>query len=129
MPTTSCRTECDPTAPLRVRAWARQELDAAEIGAPISDPLAEDVILCISELVTNALQASCDEVTVDLTIDPGRVRVSVIDDGPGWPTRHEPGPDDLHGRGLLIVSALALDWGVEARDSSKVVWAELAGAG
>jgi hypothetical protein len=37
------------------------------------------------------------------------------------------GPLDVHGRGLVIVQALADDWGTcPAADGGKVVWAALA---
>lgn len=40
----------------------------------------------------------------------------------------EPGPDGEHGRGLVLVSALAIRWGVVPRSpSGKTVWAELPG--
>jgi anti-sigma regulatory factor (Ser/Thr protein kinase) len=92
----------------------------------ISTGLVDDVVLCISELVTNALQASCDHATVEIAINAGRVRVVVTDNGLGWPTLQQPGPAESHGRGLMIVSALADTWGVESLNASKTVWAELA---
>ena len=34
-------------------------------------------------------------------------------------------PDDISGRGLTLVSALATRWGIDWRDGQKVVWAEI----
>jgi signal transduction histidine kinase len=124
--TTSHTLICDPTAPQQARAWAQGQLTSAPAAATIPDALAEDVLLCISELVTNALQASCDTATLGLAITSGRVRVVVTDNGQGWPTPQQPGPSDPSGRGLLIISAIADRWGVEPAHASKTVWAELA---
>src|SRR5689334_2819854 len=124
--TTSHTLICDPTAPHQARAWAHGQLTSAAAAASIPPALAEDVLLCVSELVTNALQASCDEATVDLAITAGRVRIVVTDNGRGWPTPQRPGPTDPNGRGLLIISAIAERWGVEPSHASKIVWAELA---
>ena len=124
---TTCHTlNCDPTAPQQARAWAQGQLASAPAAASIPPTLVHDVLLCVSELVTNALQASCVYATVDLVISAGRVRIVVADDGEGWPTPQRPGPDDPSGRGLLIISALADSWGVEPSAGSKAVWAELA---
>lgn len=117
---------CDPTAPHQARTWAQRQLASAPAAASIPPGLADDVLLCISELVTNALQARCDHATLDLAISSGRVRIVVTDNGRGWPTPQHPGPNDPSGRGLMIISALAQRWGVEPSDASKTVWAELA---
>lgn len=118
--------DCDPTAPQRARAWAHEQMVAAPDAVEISSALVDDVLLCISELVTNAVRASCGSATLELAINPGRVRVVVTDDGDGLPTPRLPGPAEPHGRGLMIVSAISESWGVEPRAASKTVWAELA---
>jgi anti-sigma regulatory factor (Ser/Thr protein kinase) len=100
---------------------------APEIDVPMA--LVDDTLLCISELVTNALLASCEHVTVDLVIERDRVRVVVTDNGQGWPTRRHPSPNDPHGRGLMIIEALAQRWGVTPAGDTKSVWAELAATG
>jgi anti-sigma regulatory factor (Ser/Thr protein kinase) len=117
---------CDPTAPQQARAWAQGQLAVAPAAATIPAALADDVLLCVSELVTNAVQACCDEATVDLAISSGRVRVVVTDNGHGWPTPQSPAPSDPSGRGLMIIAAIADRWGVEPTHASKTVWAELA---
>lgn len=93
---------------------------------------AYDVVLCVSELVTNALVHG---------VPPGRgfllrllpygdgVRVEVHDSGDGVPAVPQgEGPDPGEGgRGLLLVSELADKWGVGERDPGKIVWCEFAG--
>ncbi|MEV6838465.1 ATP-binding protein [Streptomyces sp. NPDC051133] len=75
----------------------------------------DDVVLVASELVTNALVHAAGERVVcrlhDLT-DRIRIEVEDQDGGRGLPAVRRPGPEDPHGRGLFLVDALSLDWGV-----------------
>ena len=91
-------------------------------------PLADDVILCASELAANAAIHSRSRLpggtfTVRATISPGRyVWIEVEDSGGPWspaisdPTRHH---------GLDIVRALASDWGIDGDDTVRTIWARL----
>lgn len=91
----------------------------------VTDEVAGALEVVISELVTNALRARCDTVRVHLSVDSDRIRVGVEDDAPGRPTLLRPATTDTHGRGLIIVTMLAEDWGVRALSAGKEVWAEL----
>lgn len=87
-----------------------------------------DVLLCVSELATNALVHGVPpgrQFRVFLRYDGRVVRVEVHDSGGGVPhlDAHS-GDTDEGGRGLLLVDALADKWGVAERDLGKVVWAE-----
>ncbi|MEU9374874.1 ATP-binding protein [Streptomyces sp. NPDC048255] len=88
----------------------------------------DDMLLCVSELATNALRHG---------VPPGRgyllrlfgfedatVRIEVHDSGPGLSriTARPPGAEG--GRGLDLVAALADAWGVLPRAPGKVVWCE-----
>ncbi|WP_308346129.1 ATP-binding protein [Streptomyces sp. ISL-66] len=89
----------------------------------------DDVLLCVSELATNALLHG---------IPPGRgyrvrlvrfgdvVRVEVHDSGGGRPRVEDRDPGAERGRGLLLVAAVADRWGVGVRVPGKVVWCEFA---
>jgi anti-sigma regulatory factor (Ser/Thr protein kinase) len=87
----------------------------------------EDVRLCTSELATNAIVHGAPAgrlVLMHVTLDDTQIRIEVHDSGDTSPRRrHVPDTAD-DGRGLLIVSAVADDWGVEGRQGpGKCVWA------
>ena len=100
-------------------AKARKALDAL-LGFTVSGPVADDVRLLVSELVTNAVKHSgTDEVC--LTVRPGDpLRVGVRDNGYGHP--HVRTDDGLGGYGLQLVALLSSQWGVEDLPAGKVVW-------
>ncbi|MYW64063.1 ATP-binding protein [Streptomyces sp. SID8379] len=109
------------------REFARAALAAWGVGER-----AHDILLCVSELTTNALVHG---------VPPGRgfllrmlpyedgelIRVEVHDSGDGCPAVPRPVDDAEGGRGLLLVAALADKWGVGERDPGKVVWCEFGG--
>ena len=85
----------------------------------------DDVLVCASELATNALLHG---------VPPGRgylVRLRLQEEGRlMWVEVHDSGggapavrvPEDESGRGLVLVNALADRWGVGERDPGKIVW-------
>lgn len=87
-----------------------------------------DVHLCVSELLSNVIRhlGEGTPVTVRLTTAPGRIRVAVTDPDPrAWPLLRRAGGDDETGRGLALLDAVSLRWGVEQGPDSKTVWCEL----
>jgi serine/threonine-protein kinase RsbW len=94
-------------------------------------PAADDAILCLSELATNATVHSHSRhpgghFTVRAEIHAGRLRIEVHDQGGPW-TRPMPG-DVQHGHGLHIVSQLAHAWGITGdSDTGWTVWFEADG--
>jgi serine/threonine-protein kinase RsbW len=79
---------------------------------------ADDAVLCLSELASNAVLHSRSAIpgaqfTVRATLKNAQLRVEVSDDGGPW---HSPdgGEDQQHGRGLGIVSCLATAWAAPA---------------
>jgi len=101
---------------------------------------AETIELIVSELTTNAVQASqgltsgqyhgrwrpgMPPVRLWLESDRERVLVEVWDGNDQLPERQEPELDAEHGRGLLIVESLSAKFGVyrPERGGGKVVWA------
>jgi serine/threonine-protein kinase RsbW len=89
-------------------------------------PMADDVILCASELAANAAIHSRSRLpggvfTVRATISSGNYTwVEVEDSGGPW----APGISDSTRRhGLDIVRALASDWGIDGDDTVRTIWA------
>ncbi|MEU2725715.1 ATP-binding protein [Streptomyces smyrnaeus] len=75
-------------------------------------PLAEDVLLAVSELVTNAVcHGHGGTVGLRVQYAVGKLTVEVSDGNPVPARSRSAGERDEHGRGLLIVAALSDDWG------------------
>ncbi|MFH9722982.1 ATP-binding protein [Streptomyces sp. NPDC017254] len=114
----------DPAEVGRARRWARSRLAGSGIGD--DEPLAETLVLLISELVTNAVvHTGCPAVLRMLFAAEGGVRVEVADasDRPPAP-RHAEG-DDTNGRGLELVDGLADRWGWQPEGVGKSIWCEV----
>lgn len=90
---------------------------------------AGDVELITSELLGNAVRHGRDDITVLLRYDGRRVRVAVGDGSRLLPQTRQPGTEDVSGRGLVIVEALAAEVGVSPTVSGKRVWAEVDAGG
>ncbi|GAA1881094.1 ATP-binding protein [Streptantibioticus ferralitis] len=89
---------------------------------------ADDILLCVSELATNALLHGVPpgrgyQVSLGLSGD-GVLRVEVDDSGDGDPRIPDTAAEDESGRGLRLVAALADKWGVGERVPGKFVWCE-----
>lgn len=89
------------------------------------EALVEDAVLVTSEMATNAISHARSAFFATLVRQGDVVRLSIEDTGPGSAAPRAAGEEDVSGRGLLIVEALADRWGVEERPSGKVVWVEL----
>jgi DNA-binding NarL/FixJ family response regulator len=85
----------------------------------------QDVTLVVSELASNAVFHAKSDFEVRLDVGRSAIRVEVHDRGNGVPQPRAPGADEVGGRGLLIVGALATVWGTESTSNGKCVWAEL----
>ncbi|SPM00100.1 Putative regulatory protein [[Actinomadura] parvosata subsp. kistnae] len=84
----------------------------------------EDVLLVVSELVTNALVHGDGPPSLRVRASVARVRIEVGDAGVALPETREPGP--ANGWGLHVVRLLSTGWGISPAESGKVVWCELA---
>ncbi|MEU8580548.1 ATP-binding protein [Streptomyces abikoensis] len=87
--------------------------------------LADDVRLCASELATNAVvhANTHGSFLVRLAVDGHYLHLEVHDEHPRWPEVRLPTHDVTSGRGLHLVAALSVGWGVDPlRPSGKIVW-------
>ncbi len=86
------------------------------------------VLLVTSELVTNAVRHGDGDVELRVIVEPGRVRLEVLDDGHAPLAAPEvvPPPDAPGGRGLHLVRSVSQHWGSGFdQDGRTMVWAEL----
>ena len=120
----ACRLPRDPRSVGRARAVLRQQLAACRISGEVAD----SAELVLSELVTNAYRHACApgrQIGVRISIQGGALTVEVSDADPTHPRAGGAADDDICGRGLFLVDALADDWGVQPRPFGigKTVWA------
>lgn len=83
-----------------------------------------DVLLCATELVTNAAEHGASPVRARIELVGRTVRIEVSDSERQLPRLRTPGADG--GFGLRIVDALAVRWGTAPAAWGKTTWAELA---
>ncbi|WP_191873694.1 ATP-binding protein [Streptomyces filipinensis] len=142
----------DPSEVGRARRWARSRL--AGLGIAADEPLAETLILLVSELVTNAVVHTGHTAVLRLSLPgagpeaPGvtdtaevagpaevagaaetsavdTVRVEVADSSSRAPVPRCAGSDATGGRGLALVDCLADRWGWSPEGVGKSIWCEL----
>lgn len=86
--------------------------------------LAEDVVLVVSELATNAIEHARTSLVVALDGDRVRVRVRVRDYSHDPPVLRPVEDDPRRGWGLRMVAEVA-SWGWEPHPDGKTVWARI----
>ncbi len=105
-----------------VRAWCAR--------AGVEEDACEAAVLLTSEVVTNAFLHGRSEARLSVTGGWWRgsptVHVEVGDENSRRPTRLRTGTAELDGRGLGIVEACSLAWGVVDAPVGKVVWFDVA---
>lgn len=117
----------DTSAPGAARTMINEVVHDQLGTAPWVADVEFDATLIASELVTNAIQtADCTRLALAVHLHRSRMRLTVSDDGTGMPHLVFASSSDARGRGLALVAALALAWGVEAVRAGKEVWADLA---
>ncbi|MFI1201853.1 SpoIIE family protein phosphatase [Streptomyces sp. BHT-5-2] len=125
--------------------WAARRLPGAD---RLTEALADEAVLLVSELVTNAVVHAGTTVDVLCRLDPAEERLPHPDDPPDAVPEEPPRPglvvevSDRHptqpvraredtgayeagGHGLRLISAVAESWGVTYRRAMKTVWFRL----
>ncbi|GFH35136.1 ATP-binding protein [Streptomyces pacificus] len=110
------------------RVGVMRRIAAARLRYCGLESMADDVMLIVSELLTNALQhSSTTEISLSITVEDGALSVRVRDGMPGTCTAQHPKDTAEWGRGLLLVDALTKgsggDWGTE--DAGAETWCSL----
>ncbi|GAA2333531.1 SpoIIE family protein phosphatase [Dactylosporangium salmoneum] len=109
-----------------VSASAARRFAADLLAAWGEDVLADDALLLLDEVITNAIQHTVGAVVVRLELLPDALRVSVADRSERLPSPRPAGAEAENGRGLLIVASVASAWGVDPNPAGgKAVWFEL----
>lgn len=131
----------NPMAPAAARRFVRAALaDWAELSVPaaagVTDRFADDAVLLVSELVTNAVVHAGTTVELLCRLDEAGLGescdtlvIEVSDHHPARAVRSEPVPQPPgtpeYGRGLQLVATLSDSWGITYRTGTKTVWARL----
>jgi anti-sigma regulatory factor (Ser/Thr protein kinase) len=112
----------DPEGVSAARHFAWDTLTSWGIDADARD----SAVLCVSELVTNALIHTLTGCEVRLVLHHGVLTTSVRDGG-AQGRLDSAGDDPLasHGRGLRLVDALSTRWGSRREAVGMTVWCEL----
>ncbi|MFI0711039.1 ATP-binding protein [Streptomyces inhibens] len=97
----------------------------------LGGPCAE-VQLCVTEILGNVIRHLGEGTPVTVRVrgaDGGRTRVEVSDPDPrALPVLLEAAGEDESGRGLALLDAVSVRWGVLRGGDGKTVWCELAEA-
>ncbi|MFE6162015.1 SpoIIE family protein phosphatase [Streptomyces sp. NPDC056486] len=131
----------NPLAPAAARRFVRAALaDWTELSVPaaagITERVADDAVLLVSELVTNAVVHAGTTVELLCRLDEAGLGeetdtlvIEVSDHHPARAVRSESRPQSAgtpeYGRGLRLVAALSDSWGITYRTGTKTVWARL----
>lgn len=89
------------------------------------DEVCDDVVLLVSEMVTNAVRHAAPPVRLELQSQADDIVVAVRDGSPTPPAPREADDDAEGGRGMLLVDLLTADHGVRSQPPGKTVWARL----
>ncbi|MFL5796684.1 MAG: ATP-binding protein [Actinomycetota bacterium] len=102
----------------------------AGLGERLSDELLDDLVLLVSEVVTNSVRHAelepGDMIRLLVRATATSIRLDVVDRGRGFdrPDVSDHQPTEPDGWGLYIVDRLADRWGV-AREGGSRVWFEI----
>ena len=100
-----------------------------ELPDELPESVRDDILLILSELVTNAVRhvgiGPEDTLTVRAKTLPEALRIEVVDPEPAfrWDP-DDPADSETERRGLLVVRRLCSAWGSNQHERNKTVWVE-----
>ena len=106
-----------PTAPGYARAIVREA-----VGRSLPAAVLEAIELCVSELVTNAIDHAVPPYRLRIARDGTGLCVAVDDGSAPHPEVRASAPGAERGRGMFLVAELSSGWGVHDRADGKSVW-------
>jgi hypothetical protein len=109
----------DPSTPRAVRREFMRRYE--------THPCSETLLLCLSEVVTNAVLHARTALTVRVVEIGETVRVEVADGSRSAPVRRSFAEISPTGRGLHLLDRLASRWGTVMTGRGKTVWFEIDG--
>ena len=114
----SGRLPADPRSAGAARRLVRQTLEGW-----CDEQQIDEIALCASEMVTNAVVHAGSGPRVLVQIRPAVVHVEISDDSDTTPVPRSAGPEDTSGRGMSILGALSDRWGTRRRSGGgNTVW-------
>lgn len=115
----SITIEDDAADAARVRQMVRGVLPVG-----VADITRDDVLLVVSELITNALLHGASPRRLHLALRERDLHIEVEDASARTPAAVDP-TGRVGGHGLHIVARLCTDWGTAPSDGGKRVWCDV----
>lgn len=116
-------------APISSSASAARRIIELAISETPLVSIVDEALLLVTELVTNAIVHAGTDIELHVETTGETIRVEVVDQSPGVMAVSQTGPSDTRegGRGLLLLDALADEWGTRHFGWGKSVWFALGG--
>ncbi|GLZ33824.1 hypothetical protein Lesp02_60120 [Lentzea sp. NBRC 105346] len=106
-------------------ARARQLVREAAASWNLTEDLADDAQLVVTELVSNGIDHAEGPLELTVKRTTGGMFIEVSDRSTVLPQLRPVDPTSARGRGMQLVNALSERWGAEPNSVGKAVWAEL----
>lgn len=118
------RTRIDVEHSVQGPGQAREAVHACADELGLGDAR-DDLVLLVSEMVTNAVRYAVPPVRLEIQAGDQDVVVAVCDGSADPPAPRQAGDDAEGGRGMLLVDLLSDDHGVRTDPPGKAVWARM----
>lgn len=120
LPRTRIDVEHSALGPAQARAAVHEHAEALGLNG-----VRDDVLLLVSEMVTNAVRYATPPVRLEISAGAEDVVVAVCDGSTAQPSPRPVDKDAEGGRGMLLVDMLATEHGVRTDPPGKAVWVRL----